>query len=191
MPKKPAKTAFRGGHYASAPSAIMNAINVSIASIGGFTGRISRIESACGDAGRLQKIISAKDGADIAKGLDAVLREIESGKFQFSAALEDVHMNIEARLKELIGEAAGRLHTARSRNDQVATDCACGCARRCERLDIALKGLQKALLGQAETARLDADAGLYPSAARAADYLRPPSSSLCRDDRARPFAPYG
>src|SRR5690606_26366831 len=69
-----------------------------------------------------QKIISAKDYKDIEKGLKQIEGEIESGKFKFSIELEDIHMNIESRLREIIGDAAGRLHTARSRNDQVALD---------------------------------------------------------------------
>ena len=69
-----------------------------------------------------QGIISAEDGTAIADGLNQIEAEIKDGTFTFSRALEDIHMNIEARLAELIGEAAGRLHTARSRNDQVATD---------------------------------------------------------------------
>ena len=71
---------------------------------------------------RKQGIITADDAKKIAHGLDTILSEIEAGKFTFKRALEDIHMNVEARLGELIGEAAGRLHTARSRNDQVATD---------------------------------------------------------------------
>ena len=69
-----------------------------------------------------QGIITADDAAQIAHGLDTILSEIEAGKFTFKRALEDIHMNVESRLAELIGPAAGRLHTARSRNDQVATD---------------------------------------------------------------------
>src|SRR5262245_66537056 len=69
-----------------------------------------------------QGIIGADDARRIAHGLDTILSEIGSGKFQFKRELEDIHMNVEARLAELIGPAAGRLHTARSRNDQVATD---------------------------------------------------------------------
>ena len=69
-----------------------------------------------------QGILSKEDGDAILKGLDDVAAEIEAGDFQFTTALEDIHMNIESRLKEKIGDAAGRLHTARSRNDQVATD---------------------------------------------------------------------
>ena len=67
-------------------------------------------------------IITARDAKRIAHGLDTILSEIEAGKFKFKRALEDIHMNVESRLTELIGPAAGRLHTARSRNDQVATD---------------------------------------------------------------------
>ena len=69
-----------------------------------------------------QGIIAADDARKIAHGLDTILSEIGSGKFKFKRALEDIHMNVESRLSELIGPAAGRLHTARSRNDQVATD---------------------------------------------------------------------
>ena len=69
-----------------------------------------------------QGIIPADDARKIAHGLDTILSEIEAGKFEFKRALEDIHMNVESRLAELIGPAAGRLHTARSRNDQVATD---------------------------------------------------------------------
>ena len=69
-----------------------------------------------------QGIISAQDATEIVHGLDTILSEIEAGNFEFKRALEDIHMNVEARLAELIGPAAGRLHTARSRNDQVATD---------------------------------------------------------------------
>src|SRR5580698_726893 len=69
-----------------------------------------------------QGIIAAQDAKRIAHGLDTILSEIEAGKFSFKRALEDIHMNVESRLTDLIGPAAGRLHTARSRNDQVATD---------------------------------------------------------------------
>ena len=71
---------------------------------------------------RKQGIISRDDARQIAHGLDTILSEMDAGKFRFKRALEDIHMNVESRLAELIGPAAGRLHTARSRNDQVATD---------------------------------------------------------------------
>ncbi|PJF39179.1 MAG: argininosuccinate lyase, partial [Phototrophicales bacterium] len=69
-----------------------------------------------------QGILSAEDGQAITQGLDLIASEIEDGRFEFKVELEDIHMNIEARLRELIGDVAGKLHTARSRNDQVATD---------------------------------------------------------------------
>jgi argininosuccinate lyase len=97
-----------------------------------------------------QGIVTSKDGAAILRGLDTIAREIEAGRFSFEAALEDIHMNVEARLKELIGEAAGRLHTARSRNDQVATDFRLWVRDAIEAFDGALRDLQAALLDQAE-----------------------------------------
>jgi argininosuccinate lyase len=111
-----------GGRFAAGPDAIMEAINASI----GFDQRMaaqdiqgSRAHAAMlGAAG----IISNSDSEAIREGLLTVLSEIESGNFPFRVDLEDIHMNVEQRLKELIGEPAGRLHTGRSRNDQVATD---------------------------------------------------------------------
>ncbi len=111
-----------GGRFASGPAAIMEEINASI----GFDKKLYKedIKGSSAHAAMLaaQGIISAADYDEIEKGLKAILAEIESGKFVFSRKLEDIHMNIEARLAELIGPAAGRLHTARSRNDQVALD---------------------------------------------------------------------
>lgn len=111
-----------GGRFESEPAAIMAEINASI----DFDRKLYRqdIAASKAHAGMLadQGIISTADAEAIAKGLDAVLAEIEAGTFEFSRALEDIHMNVESRLKTLIGEPAGRLHTARSRNDQVATD---------------------------------------------------------------------
>ena len=97
-----------------------------------------------------QGIISAPDGQAIETGLDTILSEIENGSFEFKRALEDIHMNIEARLTELIGDAAGRLHTARSRNDQVATDFKLWVRDAIDRADADLKDLQRALLTQAD-----------------------------------------
>ena len=97
-----------------------------------------------------QAIVSREDGAAIASGLDRIEGEIERGEFAFDAALEDIHMNIESRLRELIGDAAGRLHTARSRNDQVATDLRLWLRDEIDRFDGALKDLQAALIDQAE-----------------------------------------
>ena len=97
-----------------------------------------------------QGIISAEDETAIQAGLDQIMGEIESGQFTFSRSLEDVHMNIEARLKDLIGAPAGRLHTARSRNDQVALDFRLYVRDRIDELDAALKELQLALARKAE-----------------------------------------
>ena len=111
-----------GGRFGGGPDDIMEEINASI----GFDQRLfaQDIRGSLAHADMLvaQDIISAEDGAAIAEGLQQILAEIEAGEFTFSRALEDIHMNIEARLAELIGPTAGRLHTARSRNDQVATD---------------------------------------------------------------------
>ena len=97
-----------------------------------------------------QGIISKSDAAEIRKGLDQVQAEIEAGTFTFSRALEDIHLNVESRLKELIGPAAGRLHTARSRNDQVAVDFRLYVRDTVDHLDAQLKELQLALAEKAE-----------------------------------------
>src|SRR3546814_16289528 len=89
-----------------------------------------------------QGIIAAEDGAAILAGLESVLAEIEAGAFVFKTSLEDIHMNVEARLAELIGDAAGRMHTARSRNDQVATDLRLWKRDAVDRLEAALRTLQ-------------------------------------------------
>ena len=111
-----------GGRFASGPAAIMEAINASI----GFDRKLyaQDIAGSLAHSEMLAQkgIISAEDQKKIAHGLGTILSEIEAGTFAFSTRLEDIHMNIEARLAELIGPAAGRLHTARSRNDQVAVD---------------------------------------------------------------------
>ena len=95
-------------------------------------------------------IISKADGKAILAGLDKIAREIAGGGFQFKKSLEDIHMNVETRLGELIGDAAGRLHTARSRNDQVATEFKLWVRDALDRLDRAIKGLQAALIKRAE-----------------------------------------
>ena len=114
--------AMWGGRFAAGPDAIMEAINASI----GFDKRLASQDIAGSRAHALmlaqQGIITDSDAQAIREGLLTVLSEIEAGEFVFSTALEDIHMNVESRLKEIIGEPAGRLHTARSRNDQVATD---------------------------------------------------------------------
>jgi argininosuccinate lyase len=95
-------------------------------------------------------IISSEDAAKIEQGLIQIRGEIERGEMQWSKALEDVHMNIEARLKEIIGTPAGRLHTARSRNDQVATDFRLWLRSACDRIDVLITAYQAALVAQAE-----------------------------------------
>ncbi|MBL3585940.1 argininosuccinate lyase [Rhodovulum sulfidophilum] len=111
-----------GGRFAAGPDAIMEAINASIS----FDKRLAPqdIAGSRAHAAMLAAtgILTDTDAETIREGLLTVLSEIEDGSFAFSTALEDIHMNVEARLKEIVGEPAGRLHTARSRNDQVATD---------------------------------------------------------------------
>jgi argininosuccinate lyase len=139
-----------GGRYASGPSAIMEQINASI----GFDRRLYAQDIAGSKAHCAmladQGLISAEDGAAIQDGLDRILKEIEAGTFEFKTALEDIHLNIEARLAELIGDAAGRLHTARSRNDQVATDFRLWVRDAVDGLDEQLQALQAALIEKAE-----------------------------------------
>ncbi|MDP5326031.1 MAG: argininosuccinate lyase [Paracoccaceae bacterium] len=139
-----------GGRFAAGPDAIMQAINASI----GFDKRLysqditaSRAHAAMlGATGILQD----RDVAAIREGLQAVHEEIERGAFSFSVDLEDIHMNVEARLKDLIGEAAGRLHTARSRNDQVATDFRLWVRGQCDSAIEGIAALMRAFLAQAE-----------------------------------------
>ncbi|MEL6571746.1 MAG: argininosuccinate lyase [Pseudomonadota bacterium] len=142
--------AMWGGRFAAGPDAIMEAINASI----GFDQRLAAqdIAGSRAHAAMLAAtgIISDNDAEAIREGLLTVLSEIEKGEFVFSTALEDIHMNVEARLKEIIGEPAGRLHTGRSRNDQVATDFRLWVRDQCDAADSALEALMKALLGQAE-----------------------------------------
>jgi argininosuccinate lyase len=139
-----------GGRFAGGPAEIMRRINASI----DFDKRLwaediagSRAHCAMLVA---QNILSQQDGAAIAAGLDQVKAEIESGQFVFSEAHEDIHMNVEARLAELIGPVAGRLHTARSRNDQVATDLRLWLRATIDRIDGAMRDLQRALIDRAE-----------------------------------------
>ena len=148
--KKATANPMWGGHYAAGPSAIMAEINASIDVDKRMYAEDIQASKAHAAMLAKQKIISTKDERDIARGLDQILNEIESGKFEFSSALEDVHMNIESRLKSLIGDAAGRLHTARSRNDQVATDVRLWLRNALDELDGSLRDLQKALLDKAE-----------------------------------------
>ncbi|MGE0155307.1 MAG: argininosuccinate lyase, partial [Reyranellaceae bacterium] len=139
-----------GGRFAAGPDALMERINASI----GFDKRLYRQDIAASKAHCAmlvrQKIIAAKDGKAIQAGLDKVLAEIEAGTFEFKTELEDIHLNVESRLAALIGPAAGRLHTARSRNDQVATDFRLWVRDAIDATGAALAGLQTALIDQAE-----------------------------------------
>ena len=139
-----------GGRFAMGPDALMEAINVSI----GFDQRLyaQDIAGSVAHCKMLvaQKIIDPEAGAEILDGLRLILEEIEDGRFTFRTALEDIHLNIEGRLSELIGDNAGRLHTARSRNDQVATDFKLWVRDALDGLDAALRDLQAALIDQAE-----------------------------------------
>ena len=143
--------AMWGGRFAAGPDAIMEAINASI----GFDRRLyaQDIRGSRAHAAMLaaQGIITSKDAEAIGEGLLTVLSEIEGGNFAFSTALEDIHMNVEARLKEVIGEPAGRLHTARSRNDQVATDFRLWVRDQADAAIAGLGALVRALVAQAES----------------------------------------
>ena len=140
-----------GGRFGASQDAIMADINVSI----DVDRQLYRQDVAASKAhaGMLAKrgIISAKDAKQIVRGLDTILSEIERGKFRFKRALEDIHMNVEARLGELIGPAAGRLHTARSRNDQVATDFRLWVRDAIDDIDQQLASYQRALARKAQT----------------------------------------
>ncbi|WP_144751697.1 argininosuccinate lyase [Bartonella saheliensis] len=144
------KNQMWGGRFIAGPAAIMEEINASI----DFDQKLYRqdIEGSLAHAAMLAqtKIISQSDYEKIVHGLERIRQEIEDGTFVFSRKLEDIHMNIEARLCELIGPVAGRLHTARSRNDQVAVDFRLWVRETTEKIAQALKGLIEQLLVQAE-----------------------------------------
>ncbi len=149
MTDKPANTMW-GGRFQASPAEIMQEINASI----GFDKALAPqdIRGSKAHAAMLaeQGIITKADAREITKGLDQVMAEIDAGKMAFSVALEDVHMNVESRLKEIVGEPAGRLHTARSRNDQVATDFRLWVRDQIDRFDAGLARLQLALARKAE-----------------------------------------
>ena len=138
-----------GGRFRTSPDAVMEDINASV----DFDRHLFRQDIAASQAHAAmlakQGIITADDARKIAHGLDTILSEIESGKFKFKRALEDIHMNVESRLAELIGLAAGRLHTARSRNDQVATDFRLWIKATIDAVDVALAAYQRALAEKA------------------------------------------
>ena len=150
MGDKATSNAMWGGRFAGGPDAVMEAINASI----DFDRRLAAedVEASRAHAAMLGAtgIVSDSDATAIREGLLTVLSEIEAGDFAFSKALEDIHMNVESRLKEVIGEPAGRLHTARSRNDQVATDFRLWVRGQCDAAVEALTALMRALVAQAE-----------------------------------------
>src|SRR5665213_143882 len=149
MSDKSSANAAWGGRFAGGPAEIMQRINVSL--------DIDRRLYAQDIAGSLahcamlvrQGIVTPEDGGLIAGSLEQIKNEIDAGSFPFREQHEDIHLNIEARLAELIGPAAGRLHTARSRNDQVATDFRLWVRDAIDRLDRQMRALQAALLDRA------------------------------------------
>src|SRR3979409_965785 len=138
-----------GGRFSGKPGAVMAQINASI----DVDRKLYRQDIAASKAhARMlakQGIISAQDAKKIVHGLDTILSEIESGKFRFRRALEDIHMNVEARLADMIGEAAGRLHTGRSRHHQVGTDFKLWVRDSIDELDAMLAAYQRALAEKA------------------------------------------
>src|SRR6201997_3188918 len=138
-----------GGRFSERPDAIMEEINVSIDVDRHLYAQDIAASKAHAAMLSAQGIITAGDAKNIAKGLDTILSEIGEGAFDFKRALEDIHMNVESRLGELIGPAAGRLHTARSRNDQVATDFRLYVRDVIDETDAALAAFQHALAKRA------------------------------------------
>ena len=139
-----------GGRFSAGPSAIMEEINVSV----GFDQRLAKqdLHGSRAHCSMLvaQGIVSKEDGDAIQEGLTRIEKEISGGNFLFKRALEDVHMNIEGRLADLIGAPAGRLHTARSRNDQVATDFRMWVRAATDTIEEEIKKLQSVLIDKAE-----------------------------------------
>jgi argininosuccinate lyase len=140
-----------GGRFEGGPASIMEVITPSI----DFDKRLAAQDIAGSRAHArmlaVQQIITQFDCDEIIRGLDVIEQEIVAGKFVFSRELEDIHLNIEARLKDLIGDSAGKLHTARSRNDQVVTDLRLWLREACGRAEKGLEALQRALHAQAES----------------------------------------
>ncbi len=138
------------GRFSGKPDKLMQEFSESVS----FDKRLWRedIEGSLAYAAELCriKILTKKELADIRKGFKQITQEIESGKFEWKVELEDVHMNIESRLTEIIGEAGKKLHTGRSRNDQVATDFRLWCARRAAELEQAAQALIEAIAAQAK-----------------------------------------
>ena len=150
MAKKPPAQRTWGGRFEASPAELMTRINASI----GFDKRLWREDIAASKAHaamlREQKIIGEQDAAAILQGLDQIAAEYEHDGVPERLDLEDIHMTVESRLAELIGPAAGRLHTARSRNDQVATDFRLWVRNACDEAIEAIQSLQRVLVGRAE-----------------------------------------
>src|ERR671937_707926 len=139
-----------GGRFSERPDEIMEEINVSIDVDRHLFAQDIAASKAHAEMLAEQGIITATDAKNIGKGLDTILSEIGKGSFDFKRALEDIHMNVESRLSELIGPVAGRLHTARSRNDQVATDFRLWVRDAVDQAVAGLNALQDALLARAD-----------------------------------------
>jgi argininosuccinate lyase len=139
-----------GGRFEKKPAELMQAINVSIS----FDRRLAPqdLAGSRAHAAMLHKVgvLSSADADSIQRGLDAIEAEVKAGTFPFRDEFEDIHMNVEARLAELIGAASGRLHTARSRNDQVAVDFRLWVRDACDHAIGQIVALQRALLAKAE-----------------------------------------
>ncbi|HRE35532.1 MAG TPA: argininosuccinate lyase, partial [Sphingopyxis terrae] len=150
MANTPDSNSMWGGRFGGGPAAIMQEINASIP----VDKRLWEEDIAASRAHAAmlgaQGIIAAADAATIDRGLAQIADEFAANGVPVDLALEDIHMTVESRLKELVGEAAGRLHTARSRNDQVATDFRLWVRTACDRIDAGLKALQNALLARAD-----------------------------------------
>src|SRR3979490_2469611 len=138
-----------GGRFSERPDEIMEEINVSIDVDRHLYAQDIAASKAHAAMLSAQGIITTNDAKNIARGLDTILSEITKGSFDFKRALEDIHMNVESRLGELIGAAAGRLHTARSRNDQVATEFRTHVRDTIDETDAALASFQRVLVGRA------------------------------------------
>ncbi len=149
MTEKRANTMW-GGRFELSPAELMIEINASIGFDKAMAPQDIRGSKAHAEMLAAQGIITKADAREILKGLDLVRGEIESGAFEFSEKLEDIHLNIESRLSELIGPAGGRLHTARSRNDQVALDFRLYVRDALDGLDSGLLHLQRVLAAKAE-----------------------------------------
>lgn len=139
-----------GGRFSEQPDALMEAINASIDVDQRLAKEDIRASKAHADMLAKQGILTSEEAEQIKAGLTQILGEIQAGEFKFSKTLEDIHMNVEARLKDMIGPTAGRLHTGRSRNDQVATDFRLWVRERCVQTESQLTALMKAFTAQAK-----------------------------------------